>query len=212
MQGYRPIIAINILVLLILCAFIVHFAGFRGAGQATAGNMETKAATAKDATAKATTGSAVAAAVDDGVPVTAIAGSPDVILNFSDETVIATPFFRDIRAEDDARNHVEVHEGVGNNEFASAGQLYDRTTGKLWGLSMTTQAAYEVEELYLDAQHNRLYVKAIVKQGETASWGHFGLTGGFASTMEQGKKLELTTGDGVRRFFVLAGAAEFSGQ
>jgi hypothetical protein len=175
MQGYRPIIVINIVALLILCVFVVHFAGFHGgAGQASAGNVAAEVATAKDATpkdaiAKATTGSAVAAAADDGVTVTAIAGSPDVILNFGDETVIATPFFRDFRAEDDARNHVEVHRGVGTDEFANAGELYDGTTHKLWGLSMTTQAAYEVEELYLDAKHNRLYVKAIVKQGETAS-------------------------------------------
>jgi hypothetical protein len=39
MQGYRRIIAINIVALLILCLFVVHYAGLHGgAGLATAGN------------------------------------------------------------------------------------------------------------------------------------------------------------------------------
>jgi hypothetical protein len=109
MQAYRPIIAMNVLVLLILCVVVVGLGFHGGAGQATAGNAATKDATPKDATAKATTGSTVTAATDDSLIVTVIAGSPDVILKFADETVIATPFFRDISAEDDTHNLREVH-------------------------------------------------------------------------------------------------------
>ena len=209
MQRYRPIIAINIVALLILCVFVVHFAGFRGgAGQATAGNVASDVATAKDATAKATTGSGVAAAADDAVTGRAISGSPDVIFNFAGETVTVTPFIPDFRPEDYARNLVEVHRDVNPDN----GEFYDGTTGQLWAVSITTGVVYEVEQLYLDAQHRRLYMKTIRKQGEPASWGHFPLSDGFASEMQQARRLELTTGDGVRRILVLAGSSEFSGQ
>jgi hypothetical protein len=218
MQGYRPIIAINIGVLLILCVFVLHFAGFHGgAGQATAGNVAAEVATAKDATredatAKATTGSAIAAPTDDAVTVTAIAGSPDVILSFAGETVHATPFIPDFRPEDDTGNLVEGKSGLNSNEVGIARELYDGTTGQLRALSMTPQAVYEVEQLYLDAQHRRLILKDIEKQGEPANWDFFRLSGTLTTTMQQAKELELVTGDGARRIFVLAGSSEFSGQ
>jgi hypothetical protein len=72
---------------------------------------------------------------------------------------------------------------------------------------MTPHAVYEVEQLYLDAQHRRLILKAIEKQGEPANWGFFRLSGAFTNTIKQVKKLELTTGDGARRIFVLAGSS-----
>jgi hypothetical protein len=77
---------------------------------------------------------------------------------------------------------------------------------------MTTQNCYEVEQLYLDVEHRRLIFKAIEKRGEPADWVFFRLSSKFTSDMEQAKKLELTTGDGARRIFVLAGSSEFSGQ
>ncbi|HEX4053859.1 MAG TPA: hypothetical protein VHX86_06310 [Tepidisphaeraceae bacterium] len=208
MQRYRPIIAINIVALLILCVFVVHFAGFRGGdGQATAGNVASEVATAKDATDKATTGSAVAA--DDAVTGTATSGSPDLIFNFAGEKVTVTPFIPDFHPEDYARNNlVDVHRDVNPDN----GEFYDGVTGQLWAVSITTQAVYEVEQLYLNAQHRRLYMKTISKQGEPARWGYFPLSDGFACEMEQARKLELTTGDGVRRIFVLAGSSEVSGK
>jgi hypothetical protein len=208
MQAYRPIIAINILALLILCVFVVHIAGFDGGtGKATAGEVA-----AKHAATNATTGSSVAAAADDAVTETAIAGSPDVILRFSGETVNATPFIPDFRPKDDTGNLVEGQRRVDSNEVATATELYDGTTGQLRALSMTTQAVYEVEKLYLDAQHRRLILKAIEKREEPANWGIFRLSGKATTDMEQAKKLELTAGDGSRRIFVLAGSSEFSGQ
>jgi hypothetical protein len=223
MQGYRPIIAINIVVLLILCVFVVRFVGFPGgAGQATARNVAPEVATAdvatvkdatpKDATATATTGSAVAAPADDAVTVTAIAGSPDVILSFAGESVNATPFIPDYRPADDTGNLVEGQSGVDSNEVATARELYDATTSQLRALAMRPQGIYEVEQLYLDAQHRRLIYKAIEKRGEPADWGFFRLSSKFTTDMEQAKKLELTTGDGARRIFVLAGSSESSGQ
>jgi hypothetical protein len=217
MQKYRLLIAINILALLILCVFATGFVFHGGAGQATAGNVAAEVATAKDAVAKdtaatATTGSAAAPAADDAVTVTAIGGSPDVILSFAGETVNATPFILDYRPEDDTGNLVEGERGVDSNEVATARELYDGTTGQLRALAMTPQAVYEVEQLYLDAQHRRLIFKAIEKRGEPADWGFFRLSSKFTSDMEQAKKLELTTGDGARRIFVLAGSSEFSGQ
>jgi hypothetical protein len=209
MQRYRSIIAINIVALLILCAFVVHFAAFReDTGQATAGNAAAEVATAKDATAKATTGSAIAAAADNAETGRAIAGSPDRIFNFAGDIVTVTPFIPDSRAEDYARNLVEVHRDVNPDN----GEFYDGTTGQLWAVSITTGAVYEVEQLYLDAQHRLLYMKTITKQGEPARWGHFCLSDGFAREMEQARRLELTTGDGVRQILVLAGSSEFSGQ
>jgi hypothetical protein len=209
MQRYRPIIAINIVVLLILCVCVVRFAGFHGGtGQATAGNVASKVATAKDATAEATTGSGVAAAAADAVTGTATWGSPDVTFDFAGETVTVTPFIADPRPEDYARNLVEEHRDVNPD----SGEFYDGATGQLWAVSIKTQAVYEVEQLYLDAQHRRLYMKIISKQGEPASWGYFPLSDGFAGEMEQARRLELTTGDGVRRILVLAGSSEFSGQ
>ena len=218
MKGYRPIIAINILALLILCAFAVGFGLHGGAGQATAGNVAAEVATAqdatpKDATAKATAGSDVASAAGATVIVTAIAGSPNVILNlFGEESVTATPFYRDLRAEDDASDLVKMPRRMDLNEFPYAMELYDGTTGKLWALSMKMQDPYEVEEIYLDAMHNQLILKAIKTRGEPASWGHFSETDAFVGAVQHGKKLVLTTGDGTRQIFVLAGSAEFSGQ
>jgi hypothetical protein len=136
MQKYRLIIAINILALLILCVFAAGFAFHGGAGRATAGNVAAEVATAKDPTAQATTGSAVAAATIDGVIVTSIAGTPDVILNFGDETVIAAPLFRDFSPEDYGHNLVKVHRGAD----LDGGELYDGTTRQLWAMSITTQA------------------------------------------------------------------------
>jgi hypothetical protein len=209
MQRYRSIIAINIVVLLILCVFVVHFAGLRcGAGQATAGSVASEVATAKDATAEATTSSGVAAAAGDAATGTATSGSPDLIFNFGGEKVTVTPFILDSHPDDYARNLVEVHRDVNLDN----GEFYDGATGQLWAVSITTQAVYEVEQLYLNAQHRRLYMKIISKQGEPARWGYFPLSDGFASEMEQARKLELTTGDGIRRIFVLAGSSEFSGQ
>jgi len=208
-------------VLLILCVFVVHYAGLAGgAGKATGGDAAAKDAAgtattdsaAKDAAATATTGSAAVAPTDDAVTVTAIAGSPDVILSFADETVNATPFIPDFRPEDDTGNLVEGQSGVDSNEVATARELYDATTGQLRALAMTPQAVYEVEQLYLDAQHRRLIFKAIEKRGEPADWGFFRLSGKFTTDMEQAKKLELTNGDGTRRIFVLAGSSEVSGQ
>ena len=72
MQGYRPIIAINIVVLLIVCVFVVRFAGWHGgAGKATAasaapGDVAANEAVGKDAATNSTNGSAVAAPADDG--------------------------------------------------------------------------------------------------------------------------------------------------
>jgi hypothetical protein len=214
MQGYRPIIAINIVVLLILCVFVVYFAECHGsAGRGTAGNVATEESVAKDAAGKATTGSDAAAVAGATVTVTAIAGSSNVILNlFGEEIVTATPFYRDLRAEDDASDLVKMHRCMDLNEFPYAMELYDGATGKLWALSMNMQDAYEVEEIYLDPMHNQLIFKAIRKRGEPASWGHFTETDAFLSTMQQGKKLVLTTGDGTRQIFVLAGSAEFLGQ
>jgi hypothetical protein len=103
---------------------------------------------------------------------------------------------------------VEEHRDVNPD----SGEFYDGATGQLWAVSIKTQAVYEVEQLYLDAQHRRLYMKTISKQGEPARWGYFPLSDGFASEMEQARRLELTTGDGSRRIFVLAGSSEFSGQ
>lgn len=176
MQGYRPIIAINIVVLLILCVVVAYFAECHdGAGRGTAGNVAAEDAAAKDATGKATIGSAVAATSDDAVAGTAIAGLPDVTLNFGGETVTVTPFIPDFRPEDYARNLVEVQPGLDLDER----ELFDGTTGHLWAVSITTQAVYEVEEVYLDAQHRRLYLRAINKQGEPPSSGHFCLEDGF---------------------------------
>jgi hypothetical protein len=216
MQGYRPIIAINILALLIGCVFTVCFVGRDGgAGKATADNPAaedaaandavTKNATEKDTTATAATGSAVAAAADDAVTG---AGSPDLVFNFAGEKVTVTPFIPDFHPEDYARDLVEVHRDVNPDN----GEFYDGTTGQLWAVSIATGAVYEVEQLYLDAQDRRLYMKTIEKQGEPARWGHFPLSDGFANEMEQARRLELTTGDGVRRIFVLAGSSKFSGQ
>ncbi len=204
MQGNRPLIVINIITLLILCVFVVHFAGFRGgAGQATAGSVASEVATVKDASAKATTGSGVAAAAGDAATGTATSGSPDLIFNFGGEKVTVTPFILDSHPDDYARNLVEVHRDVNLDN----GEFYDRATGQLWAVSITTQAVYEVEQLYLNAQHRRLYMKIISKQGEPARWGYFPLSDGFASEMEQARRLELTTGDGIRRIFVLAGSS-----
>jgi hypothetical protein len=170
--------------------------------------VASEVATAKDATAEATTGSGVVAAAEDAVTGTATSGSPNLIFNFAGEKVTVTPFIPDFHPEDYARNLVEVHRDVNPDN----GEFYDRTTGQLWAVSITTQAVYEVELLYLDAQHRLLYMKTIEKQGETARWGHFCLSDGFAREMEQARRLELTTGDGVRRILVLAGSSEFSGQ
>jgi hypothetical protein len=110
MQGYRAIIAINILAMVIGSVFAVCFVGRDGgAGKASAGNTAGEDATAKDGIGKdlpnpptkdtaatVTTGSTVAAASDDAVAVTAIAGSPEVFLSFAGETVNATPFIPDL--------------------------------------------------------------------------------------------------------------------
>jgi hypothetical protein len=201
MQAYRSLIAINLVVLAILCAVVVRFAGSHfGAAQATA-------VTADDATAKPTAGSAVAAPVDDGVSGRAIAGSPDIFLHFAGDTVKVTPFIRDFRAEDTARNLVEKHESECDNE----GELYDGATSQVWAVSITTDAVFEVEQLYWDAQNGRLVVKAINKPGEPASWGHFCMSGHFVSELEQANRLEFIAGDKVRRIFVLAGSPESSG-
>jgi hypothetical protein len=213
MQGYRPIIAINILVLLILCVFAMRFAGWHGgAGEATAGNATAEEAAAKNPAVTSTSGSAVAAPAEDAVCVTAISGSPDVILSFAGETVHATPFVPDFRPEDDTGNLVEKQSGINSNEVGTAKALYDGPTGQLRALSMTMQDVYEVEQLYLDAQHRRLIFKAIEKRGEPADWGFFRLSGKFTTDMEQAKKLELITGDGARWIFVLAGSSELSRQ
>jgi hypothetical protein len=144
--------------------------------------------------------------------VTAISGSPDVILSFAGETVHATPFVPDFRPEDDTGNLVEKQSGINSNEVGTAKALYDGPTGQLRALSMTMQDVYEVEQLYLDAQHRRLIFKAIEKRGEPADWGFFRLSGKFTTDMEQAKKLELITGDGARWIFVLAGSSELSRQ
>ena len=219
MQGYRPIIAMNIVALLILFLFVVYFAGSHGgAVQATAGNVAADVATAKDAVAKdtaakdtansATTGSAVAAAADDPENGRAIPGSPDRILDFAGVMVTVTPLTPDFLPEDYSRNLVAAHKD-GNPEN---GECYDPTTGQIWAVSITTAVVYEVERLYLDAPHGRLYMKAITRPGEAARWGHVPLSEGFTNDMEEAGRLELTTGDGVRRIFVLAGSAESSGQ
>jgi hypothetical protein len=209
MQSYRSIIAMNIVALLILCVFVVHFAGSHGgASQATAGNMAPEVVTAKDAVAKdtansATTGSAVAAAADDPENGRAIPGSPDRILDFAGVMVTVTPLIPDFLPEDYARNLVAAHRD-GNPEN---GECYDPTTGQLWAVSITTAVVYEIERLYLDAPHGRLYMKAIKRPGEAARWGHVPLSEGFTNDMEEARRLELTTGDGVRRIFVLAGSS-----
>lgn len=101
---------------------------------------------------------------------------------------------------------------MNSNEVATAIELYDGTTGQLRALSMPMQTVYEVDQLYFDVQHRRLILKAIEKRGEPANWDFFRLSGKFTTDMEQAKKLELTTGDGARRIFVLANSSEFSGQ
>lgn len=175
MQGYRPIIAINIVVLLILCVFVVHFAGSHdGAGQASAGDRTAEVATAReatgmDATAKSGTDSAVpASAVADGdVAGAANTGSSNVILNLPGETVRATPFIRDFRAEDDARNFVQEH----NSECADEGELYNRTTGQLWAVSLTTQTVFEVDQVCWDAQNGRLFLTTTNNLGQPSGAG-----------------------------------------
>jgi hypothetical protein len=208
MQGNRPILAINIVVLLILGLLAVRFLGFRsGAGQANADNAAAEDLAAKDATAKASTSSAAPTAAGVSSTVTAIAGSSNIILNLPGETVNATPFIRDFRAEDGARHLVEEH----NSECIDEGELYNRTTGQLWAVSLTTQTVFEVDQLCWDAQNGRLFLTTTNKLGQpSGGWGHFCLTGHFVSELERVKRLQLITGDRVRRIFVLAGSSESS--
>jgi hypothetical protein len=194
----------------------VRFAGFHGgADQANAGDRAAEVATAKEATgmeptAKARIDSAVPIVSADGVVAgTPSAGSSNVILNLPGETVKATPFIRDFRAEDGARNLVEEH----NSECVDEGELYNRTTGQLWAVSLIAQTVSEVDQLCWDAQNGRLFLTTTNKLGQpSGGWGHFCMTGHFVSELKRVKRLQLITGDRVRRIFVLAGSSESSGQ
>lgn len=212
MQGYRILIAINVVVLLILSLFIVRFRGnFSGATwPSSIANVATgQKVVGEDSTAVAKTDSAIPSAAGDGVvggP--ASPGSENVILRFAGETVIATPFLRDFRPQDNIPTFVEKHRDV----CLDAGELYDQRTGKLWAVSISTRAVYEVEELYLDTQDGRLFMKEIDKSGDAASWGHLSLSDQVTLNMERTRRLRFIAADGVRRFYVLAGSSESSRQ